>query len=133
MKTLHENMHSDMGEVFRLVGVCLDAMGRDDVKDAKGRDLIRSLLVDVAKYGTADGSLSSVPSDTANSSLDELRQASSAIRESALQYISSLTDEQILDNPTGDVEGSIYFKLSHAHFASAWRIGQLHLVLGIDG
>lgn len=133
MKTLHENMHSDMWEVFRLVGVCLDAIGKDDTKDAKARDLIGKLLADVAGFATEGGLPDNVPVDAATCSLDELKESCAAIRELSLQYINSLTDDQILDNPTGEVEGSLYFKLSHAHFASAWRIGQLHLILGIQG
>ncbi len=132
MKTLHENMHSDMWEVFRLVGVCLDAMGEDDAQNTKARDLIAKLLADVARFATESGSPDSIRVDAATCTLDELRESCSAIREASLQYINSLTDHHILENPAEEVEGSLYFKLSHAHFASAWHIGQLHLILGIE-
>jgi len=125
-------MHDNMWEVFRLVFVCLDAMGKDSTQDAKARSLVGKLLADIARFATAEGSADAARTDSATCTLDELREACNHLKESSLQYINSLTDEQILHNPTGGVEDSIFFCLSHAAFASAWRIGQLHLMLGIE-
>ncbi len=132
MRTLHENLHSDMWYVFKMVSDCLDAVGTDEALGSAIRPLVHKINTSVVDFATRDKRVDADPVDATTCSMAELRAHCNAVKETSLRYINSLTDEEILDNPTNEVEGSLYFKLEHATFYSAVQIGKMHQILGID-
>ena len=132
MKTLHENMHSDMWFVFKMVSDCLDAVGSDEALGTAIRPLVHKINTSVVEFATSDKRVDAHPVDAMACTLSELRDYCNAVKETSLQYINSLTDEEILHNPTNTVEGSLYFKCQHANFFSAVQIGKMHQILGKD-
>ena len=135
MKTLHENIQSDMWYVYKMISDVIDVLehGKGNLEVAAKARRIKWLIgrvnSTVTHFATAaGGTLEELPADC---TLDELRGVSNRVKDAALHHIGSLSDTQILDNPTDSVEGSVYFCLHHAIFYSAVQIGKMHQMLGI--
>ena len=63
MKTLHENIHSDMWFVFKMVSDCLDAVESDEALGAAIRPLVQKINTSVVEFATRDKRVDAHPVD----------------------------------------------------------------------